>query len=466
MSLEKMPDLGTKPVSLTIKLPALKNSGTDRLADGLRELYKRGEFTDVALVCADRTFYAHRIVLAAESEVFKSGLATVAKEAVDGRQEIRLAEISNPEAVKFMLDYMYQTDASVWKDYNPRTQEINKDVLRLAQAFRLPGLTERAMHWLAKDLSTGNVVEVLTICEDFGLNQLGDRILEQLTTNKKALAEVANSPQIMKYPKLMQALLQQAAAVPEEPQPKKRPSVVWQSAEDANPRLFASAVGRHQWLLWTKAALWRDVVLRPIRRGVQTIHLKLIGQSRVGHGNCSFCSLHRGSSPVRMMEEQSRSSPSSAPLTAQYEAQSYNFEADRARRLALQKELEELQRESEHGKQVLDNLAVKIQSLRAEVERQRKLKPERGCSSCHAVTLQVDAAAQSLLGAAGHVARTLLRDPSANRSELLSTVLQYVEPVKHLDPDLDNLYSRAQASLNQPQPGRSTAQAAGYHAAP
>ena len=51
-------------------------------------------------VCADRTFYAHRIVLAAESEVFKSGLATVAKEAVDGRQEIRLAEISNPEALR------------------------------------------------------------------------------------------------------------------------------------------------------------------------------------------------------------------------------------------------------------------------------------------------------------------------------------------------------------------------------
>lgn len=69
----------------------------------------------VRKVCADRTFYAHRIVLAAESEVdaigihwtflrvevFKSGLATVAKEAVDGRQEIRLAEISNPEAGPF-----------------------------------------------------------------------------------------------------------------------------------------------------------------------------------------------------------------------------------------------------------------------------------------------------------------------------------------------------------------------------
>lgn len=217
----RCPDLGTKPVSLSVKLPALKRAGLDRLAEGLRDLYKRGEFTDVALVCGDRNFYAHRIVLAAESEVFKSGLAS-APTGVGGRQEVRLADISNPEAVKFMLDYMYQTESAVWEDYNPSTQEINKDVLRLAQNFRLPGLTERAMHWLAKDLTTRNVVEVLTICEDFGLGTLGERILEQLTQNKKALAEVASSPQIMTNPKLMQALLQQAAAVPDEPQPKKK----------------------------------------------------------------------------------------------------------------------------------------------------------------------------------------------------------------------------------------------------
>lgn len=223
MSLARCPDFGSKPVTLCVKLPALKHAGVDRLAEGLRELYKKGEFTDVALICADRTFYAHRIVLAAESEVFKSGLASAPKEAGQGnRQEVRLADISNPEAVKFMLDYMYQTDASVWEDYNPRTHEVNKDVLRLAQNFRLPGLTETATHWLAKDLTTGNVLDVLTICEDFSLGALGERILEQLTQNKKALAEVANSPQIMKHPKLMQALLQQAAAVPDEQPPPKK----------------------------------------------------------------------------------------------------------------------------------------------------------------------------------------------------------------------------------------------------
>merc|ERR1719510_704114 len=82
-----------------------------------------------------------------------------------GAREVRLTDISNPEAVGFMLDYMYGMDAGVWQDYNPRTQDINKDVLHLARRFRLPGLTDRAIHWLSKDLTTGNVVERLSIVE-------------------------------------------------------------------------------------------------------------------------------------------------------------------------------------------------------------------------------------------------------------------------------------------------------------
>merc|ERR1711970_525714 len=99
--------------------------------------------------------------------------------------------------------------------YNPRTQEINKDVLRLAGTFQLPGLTERAVRWLEKDLTTGNVVERLSICDEFSLEELREKILEQLTLNRQALSEVAHSPQIMTYPSLMQAMLQHAAAVPD-----------------------------------------------------------------------------------------------------------------------------------------------------------------------------------------------------------------------------------------------------------
>merc|ERR1740121_3287951 len=111
-----------------------------------------------------------------------------------------------------MLDHMYQLDDKEWAKFNPRTQDVNREVLRLAAQFELPSLTQQAMHWLSKDLTTGNVVERLSICEDFGLDLLREKILEQLTFNKRALAEISHSPKIMQYPKLMQDLLQMAAA--------------------------------------------------------------------------------------------------------------------------------------------------------------------------------------------------------------------------------------------------------------
>mmetsp|Transcript_141728 Transcript_141728/g.440634 ORF Transcript_141728/g.440634 Transcript_141728/m.440634 type:complete len:227 (+) Transcript_141728:72-752(+) len=223
MSIDRVPELGGKAViSLNVKLPAASRAAPDQLGEGLRELYRRGEFTDVALICAEQTITAHRVVLAAKSDVFRQGLAGPKDEGA-AKQEVRLADVSNPEAVRFMLDHLYEAEGAP-EEYDPKTQEVNKDVLRLAQHFHLPGLGERATQWLAKGLTTGNVVERLKLCEDFSLNLLKEKILEQLTCNRRALSEVAHSPQIMAYPRLMQALLQQAAAASDaEAAPKKKP---------------------------------------------------------------------------------------------------------------------------------------------------------------------------------------------------------------------------------------------------
>eukprot|EP00928_Gymnodinium_smaydae_P080357 TRINITY_DN64070_c0_g1_i1.p1 TRINITY_DN64070_c0_g1~~TRINITY_DN64070_c0_g1_i1.p1 ORF type:complete len:211 (+),score=46.01 TRINITY_DN64070_c0_g1_i1:58-633(+) len=113
---------------------------------------------------------------------------------------------------------------------------------------------------------------------------------------------------------------------------------------------------------------------------------------------------------------------------------------------AVEREYRELLRERQRGEEALHGLERRVEMLRAEVEEQRRRKPTR-CNSCKAVTLQTDAAAQSLLGAAGHVARTLLRDAASDRAALLDTVLRYIEPVKHLDPELEELYDRADAGL-------------------
>jgi len=223
MSLARAPQLGSKPVALNVKVKQPKLESHDQLPKALQELYRTGEFTDVTLRCAEQTYLAHRAVLAAQSNVFKEGFLSQPEGGPGMRHEIRLTDaIGNPEAVQIMLDYLYGLDEKQWASFNPRTQAVNRDVLQLAAKFQLPGLTQQAMHWLSQDLTTGNVLERLAICDEFGLAELSEKILQQLTINREALAEVAHSKQITDHPKLMQSILQCAAGIPE-PEPQHKP---------------------------------------------------------------------------------------------------------------------------------------------------------------------------------------------------------------------------------------------------
>jgi len=216
--LEKVPQLGNKVVPLSVKIPAPTKRET--LKTGLQELLRKGIFSDVTLLCAGQSFPAHRAVLAAQSNVFRETLANLSQE-TEARQELRLADIDNPEAVKILLDYIYEYE-DVCDSMNPHTRGILIDVLKLAQNYQLTALTQYATQCLSQSVTTGNVVELLAICEQFALQDLQDRILSQLTHNKKALAEVASSTKIMAHPKLMQALLCKAAGDVQDEQPKKK----------------------------------------------------------------------------------------------------------------------------------------------------------------------------------------------------------------------------------------------------
>lgn len=222
MSLARCPELGTKPITLTVKLKKPPAEGIS-LGESMKELYRQGALTDIDLVCCEKHYAAHCVVLAAQSPIFRQQIQALLPPATGGRPQLRLQDIFNPEALKFMLDFLYEVDDAELAEFNPRTQDINKDILSLSRSFQLPGLAERAVRWLAKDLTTGNVVERLSICDEYGLTELREKILEQLTSNRQAMAEVAHSPQIMTYPGLMQAMLQHASAAPDTtPPPTKR----------------------------------------------------------------------------------------------------------------------------------------------------------------------------------------------------------------------------------------------------
>jgi len=203
-----------------MKMPAIKDVHDDtRLADTFRELYLRGEFLDVALVCGGQSFLAHKVMLAAHSDIFRKGLSSMPPAVHGARQEVGFTDISNPDAVKVMLDYLYQVDIAAWEERNPRLlPELATDVIRLGSHFQLPGLVALAARWLTVGLTTHNVFERLARCEELGLEDTRTRILRHLAKDKEALSDVSSNSHLVQNPQLLQELLQQAA----EPQPKKR----------------------------------------------------------------------------------------------------------------------------------------------------------------------------------------------------------------------------------------------------
>merc|ERR1719446_1388370 len=110
---------------------------------------------------------------------------------------LELSGLSSAQAFKILLDYMYVASTGAKWEYTPADSSVNKDVLRLARHFGLSQLHEHAARWLAKGLTTANVVERLVTCEEFGLGLLREKIIEQLTANPAELSVVSSSPEIM-----------------------------------------------------------------------------------------------------------------------------------------------------------------------------------------------------------------------------------------------------------------------------
>merc|ERR1711904_431853 len=100
--------------------------------------------------------------------------------------------------------------------------EITKDVLKLSCQFKIPELTEKCAETLSKDVNTTNVVDILGLCEEYQLDRLREKIMQQLTSNRKVLNDVAQSKSILQYPLLMQEMLSLIAQEGAEGPPAKK----------------------------------------------------------------------------------------------------------------------------------------------------------------------------------------------------------------------------------------------------
>jgi len=258
----------------------------NNLAERICHFFDHREFCDMHLMVGDESFPAHQVMLASMSPNFEKflqqlrartgstntslqasddavgGLLTVmpedpapsatsdsaeagAKEAFNMRNlKLRVHDVTFSEAVKILLSYIYRagTGDESWV-YNPSRVEVNKDVLHLARQLHLTYLHEHAARWLARGLTTKNCVERLVMCEEFGLHQLRNKIVEQLSENPIELHAVSSSEEVTMHPRILQALLMQVSMCRASAKPPAPERTAEKPAERSAAEKAASTTG-------------------------------------------------------------------------------------------------------------------------------------------------------------------------------------------------------------------------------
>lgn len=118
-----------------------------------------------------------------------------------------LNEIVHSEAVQDMLSCIYGPFGVDSRENFCKTELANRDALQLAHAYQIPQLQAQVSRWLIQNLTSQNVLGRLVLCEEFGLLEAREKILEQLIADPAALPILASHPEVTKVPKVLQDLL-------------------------------------------------------------------------------------------------------------------------------------------------------------------------------------------------------------------------------------------------------------------
>eukprot|EP00929_Paragymnodinium_shiwhaense_P090518 TRINITY_DN50706_c0_g1_i1.p1 TRINITY_DN50706_c0_g1~~TRINITY_DN50706_c0_g1_i1.p1 ORF type:complete len:339 (+),score=4.92 TRINITY_DN50706_c0_g1_i1:75-1091(+) len=124
------------------------------------KLLSDGKFTDVGLLCGERTVKAHRSVLAASSTVFMRMLETEMRESLSSTIIIEGAD--SLQYVEKMVQFMYTGKLA---EVSCGTECAS--LIRLGHTYDVAGLVDTASCILVKLLCPGNVAEVVKILRPY-----------------------------------------------------------------------------------------------------------------------------------------------------------------------------------------------------------------------------------------------------------------------------------------------------------
>lgn len=143
-------------------------------------MFDRKAFCDVSLVLGDKTFYAHKAVLAAQSTVFAAMFLNDMKEQKDNKVEIVDRDV---EVFEHFLNYLYGKEVT-------ELEKMVGDMIAIADFYDVPDLKNKCESIMVESLTRNNVVEYVILADKFNCRKLVNVAL-RLIRNSATIMEEA-----------------------------------------------------------------------------------------------------------------------------------------------------------------------------------------------------------------------------------------------------------------------------------
>ncbi|XP_077969774.1 uncharacterized protein LOC120331545 isoform X1 [Styela clava] len=173
------------------------------LMTALDSLREQNILCDFDVKVGDKSFRAHRCVLAASSEYFKAMFTSEMKESRDGF--INMKDVDH-NGISQCIEFMYKGVGNLKMEY---VQQI----LQASNLLQMVGLTNFCFHYLKTNLSQTNCLSVINLAQAYDRHDIKEQAEQVLITNFKSVISSEMflfiiKPDLLRYIKVSNASYQ------------------------------------------------------------------------------------------------------------------------------------------------------------------------------------------------------------------------------------------------------------------
>jgi len=185
---------GKKKPRLDFSPPGEPNS---KLGDQLNDAFNSGDFSDVTLMCGERNFPCHKIILSARSDVFKAMFSHEnTKEGQTNQVEIT---DTDPDTLEQLLKYIYSDKLDC------DMPNLASSLMRAADKYNIPRLKSLCEEAICNNIEVTNAAEILVLAHMYEASNLKAMAVDFIMSNLSKVSETPGWTNITtgQHPKLL-----------------------------------------------------------------------------------------------------------------------------------------------------------------------------------------------------------------------------------------------------------------------